>query len=145
MIRPESLDKLLEELEQIKFFEFTLGTVTAEEPLVGPLAKYAKRQKRVIRFIPHVDEGGLRGAIVGIVKAGQISKGRVGGVDAEKRERVFRLIDNPDKFGEYEYDEIADETTLNVKEVEKSPFFSEMLGIIDGDPKIKALFETPAL
>lgn len=143
MVRPESLDKLLEELAKIKFFEFNATAITAQEPLVGPLSKFAKREKRSFRFSPTADSDGLRGAIVHVVKTGQILRGRVGGVDAEDRERVFRLIENPDTFGEYEYDEIADETTLNVKQVEKSPFFDLMLGKIEGDPKIKAMFETP--
>jgi hypothetical protein len=142
IVRRESLEKLLEELELIKFFDFSLATIEDNDPLVTPLKPYAKKNRRIIRFKSVQD--GVVNAIVGIVNGKGMTNGRVGGIDAEKKERVFRLIENPDKFAEFEYDDIADETILNVAEVEKSPFFDEMLGVINGDEAIKAMFETPA-
>lgn len=140
MVRSETLQALLDELEQIKYFDFTLAAIDDNDALLTPLRPYAKKQRRIVRF--KATQVGVVNAIVNIVKAKGIRVGRVGGVDAEKREHVYRLIENPDKFAEFEYDEIADETILNVAKVEESPFFDEMLGVIDGDAAIKAMFET---
>jgi len=141
MVRKEALSKLLRELDRIKFFDFTLTTIEDNDALVRPLKAYAKKNRRIVRF--GSNGSGLIPAIVGIAQRSGITGGRVGGVDAENRERVFRLIENPDTFGEYEYDELANDTVLNLANVEQSPFFERMLGIVTGSAEMKAIFETP--
>ncbi|OWY71605.1 hypothetical protein B7486_07930 [cyanobacterium TDX16] len=142
MVRSEALEQLLEELDIIKYFDFTLATIDDNDSLLTPLSPYAKRNRRIVRF--KSVQKGLAGTLVSLVKSKRITVGKIGGVDAEKRERVFRLIENPGKFGEYEYDDLANETVLNLKDVDSSPFFDEMLDIIQDDAELKAIFESPA-
>lgn len=142
IVRSEKLEELLAALDTIKFFDFTLTTIDDSDALLTPLKPFAKKQRRIVRFRPSSD--GVVNAIVSIVKSRGITQGRVGGVDAQNRECVYRLLENPDKFGEFEYDDIADETVFNLEEVEKSPFFDKMLAAINGDEGIRAIFESPA-
>jgi hypothetical protein len=141
IVKQESLKQLLEELEQIKFFDFNIATIDESDPWMTPLKRFVKKNRRIVRF--KAAQVGLVNAIIETIQNRQITTGRVGGTDAEKRERVYRLIENPDKFAEFEYEDIADETTLNVAEVERSPFFEEMLRVVNSDPGVKAIFESP--
>jgi hypothetical protein len=129
MVRPEKLEEILEQLEKIQFFNFDFATLVSKEPLFNPITKYVKKESHRLRFNTEVVADGLGGHIASVVKSLAIKRGRVGGLDAEGKERTFQLLENPDNFGNFEYDDLADETTLNIKDVEKSPFFATMLDI----------------
>jgi hypothetical protein len=127
-------------LEKVNFFDFELASLTAKEPQFDPLVKYIKKEIHRLRFRSDLSQDGLRGSIGNVVNQLNIFRGRVGGKDADGRPRVFRIMENPDSFGDFEYEDLADETKLNVKAVERSPFFDELLAIA---AKNSTMFEKP--
>lgn len=57
-----------------------------------------------------------------------IEDGKVVGVDSDGIDRVLRITDNPDNFGEYDYDAVAPKiNSLDIDEFEKSWVITELL------------------
>ncbi len=57
-----------------------------------------------------------------------IERGRVEGVDHDGVTRILKILNNPDTFGEYEYDDIAARINdLNISEFHQSWAIRELL------------------
>lgn len=128
MVRQERLAELLDELSRISLFEFDLVTLTANEGQFTPLSPYLKRETHRLRFAIDAPVRSIARAIVNAVGRLQIEHGKIEGRDEDKAERVLRILDNPDSFGDYEYDYLADEAVLKLSNIGESSFFDEMLG-----------------
>lgn len=140
MVRQEKLQELLEELKIINFIEYEVATFTADEPTLTPLEPFVKKETRRLRFHPDMTADGLRSRLGDFVRRGNMRQGRVVGRDHEGIERIYRLLENPDSFGQYEYEDLADEHVLNLEDVAESPFVKEMLSVVE---KNKTIFLTP--
>lgn len=138
MVRKEKLSELLEEFESIQVFEFDVQAMTSEEPEYTPVRPFIKRQTRRIRFIKQSSQSVIRSWISAV--AGSVQRARVQGLDEDGETRAFRLMDNPDSFGSYEYETIADDAFLSLKNFESSPLFESMFTVIG---EHKHLFEVP--
>ena len=79
-------------------------------------------------------------SIASVAKGASIQKGRVFGPDIDGIDRVIRIRDNPDCFGEYDYDEVAGYINdLSVSEFEESWVIRQLLDACDNQ---KHLFES---
>ncbi|MCK6586799.1 MAG: hypothetical protein L6Q76_04350 [Polyangiaceae bacterium] len=141
MVRREKLPSLLDELDRVQVFEFDVATLTADEPTYAPVREYVRRETHKIRFIKQAPKSTISNWISKIVASKNIDRGRVQGKDEEGHTRAFRLMENPDSFGSYEYEEIADESVLNTTDFHNSPLFDEMFNAIEAN---KSLFLIPS-
>jgi hypothetical protein len=140
MVRTEQLQELLEQLKRIRSFEFEFLTLTEKESLFTPLSSVVKTETHRLSFKPKVDPGTIVGSIVSFVRARHIRRGRVDGVDEDGVDRVFRILDNPDCFAEFEFEELAEEAKLDLGDIARSPILIQILEVIS---KHRHQFETP--
>lgn len=75
--------------------------------------------ERTLREIPHAQP----------TSSGSTSRryARVEGVDPEGNERAFRLQNNPDSFGDTDYDDMVQYGTIDAKQVLQSPIIGWIL------------------
>jgi hypothetical protein len=142
LVRKEKLKDLIEELQRVKAFEYSFLSLTVDEPEFQPLKNYVRKEKTSLAFTSQSPVQSIAGAISSFVKKHSVEDGRVVGVDENGLERVLRITDNPDNFGEYPYDEVAPKINeLDVNEFEKSWVVQELL---DKCEAYKHIFEVKA-
>jgi len=128
LVRKEKLKDLIEELTRVKSFEYSFASITVDEPEFKPLKQYVKKEQKKLAFSPSSPVGSLANAITSIVGRKNIDSGKVLGVDCDGIDRVLRITDNPDNYGEYAYDDVATKiNALDVTEFEKSWVIQELL------------------
>lgn len=107
LVRAEKLEELIAELARVKSFEWTVATPTVEQDDFKPLAPYIRNQKSKLAFEVGAPVNALAKAISAVVAALGVVKGRIEGQDADGLDRVLRILDNPENYGEYDYDDLA--------------------------------------
>jgi hypothetical protein len=128
LVRKENLQALIEELQSVKSFEYCFTSLSTDEPEFQPLKNEVKKEKTKLFFQRLSSVELLASAISGIVTKFEINTGRVVGTDINNVDRVLRIVNNPDNFGEYRYDDIASKiNSLNVDVFEKSWVVQELL------------------
>lgn len=139
LVRKERLKDLIEELKRVKAFEYTFAALTVDEPEFKPIKEFVKKERKAWAFSPRTPIQKLAKAISDMVGSKNIESGKVIGVDSDGIDRVLRITDNPDNFGEYSYDEVAPRiNALDVTEFEKSWIVQELL---DRCREYKHIFE----
>ena len=108
LVRKEKLKDLIEELERVKAFEYSFAALTVEEPEFKPLKQYVKKERTTLAFSPKSPVKLLAETITSIVTKNRIDSGKVVGVDCDGIERVLRITNNPDNFGEYSYESLSE-------------------------------------
>ena len=127
-VRKEKLKELIDEFHKIKAFEYCFLTLTANEPEFEPLSNFVKKERTKLSFNTQDSIGILANAIPNFINKRNITEGKIIGIDTDGIERVLRLTDNPDHFGEYGYDDIAPKiNSLDVAQFEKSWVVQELL------------------
>lgn len=144
IVRPEKIEELIGELTRLSRFEYALESVKSDDPTIAPLAGYAISDRRSIRFSAKANQSALKEKLIDLIRKRSFTKGAIAGVDSEKRERFFRLMDNPDVFSEHDYDDIAHVDSLNLGDPASSTFITQMLEQIKAEPRLKALLESEA-
>lgn len=134
IIRPAAFEALVGSLEKINSFTLTMSTLSQEEPLFRPLAREAKKVVREFRF---GDDGALDIIKTGICNA--IAKlapaaAKVTGVDRDGLEQIIKLSNNPDSFGEFEYDDIAGQMSFSPREFATSAPMLEIMRVVEANP-----------
>lgn len=128
LVRKENLNALIEELARVQDFEFSFSTLTTNEPEFKPLDAYVRKERHSISFTQKTPVSLLSRLIPKIIKAKEIEEGKVTGVDANGITRILRITDNPDNFGEYDYDAVAPKINdLNIDEFERSWVIKELI------------------
>ncbi len=138
MIRHAALQELLEELATVRYFQFDLAVLQDEDLSLTPLSPLIKTQRKSFTFRRGVDFGAVKKAILKVINTIRPSMGKIIGKDSRNAEKIVKLANNPDHFGEFEFDEVAEEAKLNLGNVSASPFIDQMLEIVR---KHKAVFE----
>lgn len=142
LVKMEDLKDLIEELGQVKAFEYCFLALTASEPEFQPLKSVVKKERTKLSFFPQTPVKSLASTISNIVNKFNIEDGKVMGADFDGIERVLRITNNPDNFGEYNYDDVAPKiNSLDVEEFEKSWVVQELL---DKCKEYKHIFEAKA-
>lgn len=109
LVRQEALAALIAELSSVKAFEYELSTPEVHEDEFRPLSSHINARSSRIRFAVGTPVGLVASAISGFSKAGNAKKGRVEGVDSDGNPQYLSILDNPDNFGEHEFDDVADQ------------------------------------
>lgn len=128
LVRKEKLQDLIEELERVKAFEYSFATLTVHEPEFKPLESFVRKETKKLSFTTGSPVKQIASIIANFVGSREIESGKIIGMDSDDKERVLRITDNPDNFGEYSYDDIAPRiNSLDMEAFEKSWVIEELL------------------
>jgi hypothetical protein len=128
IVRQEALEAMIQEMRRVKSFQYAISTPVVEEKEFRPLARWIKKKVHKISFSVDGPVHGIATAISRTVERLGIDRGRVEGVDQDGIKRVLRIVDNPDTFGEYDYDDVASRINdLNLSQFHESWAIRELL------------------
>jgi hypothetical protein len=138
LVRPEKFDDLVRKFDAIHNFDFELNSITAEkEQRYRLLQGVAARIRHQVGFERKVSVKDRAAAILKFVR-GQNDLGdlSVAGRGVDGLERTIELYDNPDSFGSYEFDSLAQNMDFEPKDFAKSVFMSEIIRVADAHEHI---------
>lgn len=128
LVRQEALEALIAELDKVKAFEYQFTTPVVTENEFRPLANHIQSKSTRISFITGTPTQLAASAISNFVRTGEAKRGRVEGVDSDGNPQYLSIINNPDNFGEYEFDDVADQLhELNLSLFHESWVVQELL------------------
>jgi hypothetical protein len=128
LVRKEKLKDLIEELSRVKAFEYSFASLTVKEPEFKPLESFVRKQTRKLSFTTGSPVNKIASVLSCFVSANQLDSGKVIGMDSDGIERILRITDNPDNFGEYSYDDIAPRiNSLDTATFEQSWVIQELI------------------
>lgn len=97
------------------------------------------KERRKISFVKDAAVPFLAHEITKLANTLNISSGRVRGEDLDEIDRVIKITDNPDNFGEYEYDSVAQKLNdLDLSAIAESWVIRELL---EKAKQFKMIFE----
>ncbi|SHH39732.1 hypothetical protein SAMN05216361_0033 [Marisediminitalea aggregata] len=124
LISRESLPSLLSEMEKIKSLEFDFAYLEPEARYFSQLSGYVRKQRKKFSFSTSAPFSGVLEAVVSSVEQAigqdEAEQGKVFATDGDGIDRIIRIQNQPDNFGEYDYDELAS----HISELEVSDFAS---------------------
>lgn len=142
IVRTDALKTMIGELKRVKAFEYCLSTPVVAEQAFVPLKPFVNRKSERLVFTVGTPVQVAANALDAFVSSTSLRKGRVEGVDEHGIERILRIVENPDTFGEYEYDDLATKLNeLDLTEFHKSWVISELIEKCKAN---KAIFEYKA-
>lgn len=128
LVRQEALEKLISELNKIKAFEYRLTTPIVTEDEFRPLQNHVLSKSTRIGFVAGTPAKLAAGSIANFVRSGDVSRGRVEGTDSDGNPQYLSILNNPDNFGEYEFDDVAEKLNeLDISAFENSWVVQELL------------------
>jgi len=107
LVKKAGLEKLLLEFSLIKSFEFDFAHLESKEPEYQPLSGKVRKERRRWSFVNNTFSQLVAHEIASLANIFNVSNGRVVGEDEDGISRAIRIMDNPDNFGEYPYDDVA--------------------------------------
>lgn len=141
LVRKENLKALIEELARVQEFEFSFAALTVDEPEFKPLQNHVRKERHSISFVQGSPVSVLANQITKIITAKDIEDGKITGIDASGVPRVFRIANNPDNFGEFDYDDVAPKINeLDISKFESSWVVQELIKTCKAH---RHIFETP--
>jgi len=128
LVRKDKLDDILIELKRIKSFEFDFLYLEAKEKEYEQLSPFVNKERRRFNFVQNSPVNILTSSITEFIKNYGLMKGRIIGEDEHGIERIIHILDNPDNYGEYDYDDVASKlNSLILDEFENSWVTEELL------------------
>lgn len=141
LVRQEALEALIAEFEKVKAFEYLLATPYVTENEFRPLENHIRTRSTRIGFVTGTPTQLAAGAIANFVRSGEAKRGKVEGVDADGNPQYLSILNNPDNFGEYEFDDVAAQLNdLNLSSFHDSWVIQELLKACDTN---KHIIEVP--
>lgn len=137
LVRHEKLEELINELAEVKSFEYHISTPTILEPQFAPVKGNISRKKTKLSFKKISSVSDIARCIFEFVTQTTTKRGRVHGIDTFGDEKIIQILNTPDNFGEYDYDEIISQLdSLNISEFHNSWLTSELLKKCRGHKQI---------
>ena len=131
-VRKENFAALVRKLQKIKACEFTLATI---EPEKTGWFRILKGVQKVIRHRVSFERSASLGerakAIINLQQSGEIADATVEGQDEHGLDKVITVMNNPDSFGHWEFDDIAAEMTFEPAQFKESKFMETLLGVAE--------------
>lgn len=131
LIKPESLQDYVKELDRIKSFEFEAITYTPNEQLFRTVSDLADRVVHRAVFVkPNMGRRAVT-AVVNLLQQDVVAKAKIKGVSSDGTEVFYKLLDDPAVFQEYDYDAFIRTVNIDTSDLEetikKSPNVSELI------------------
>lgn len=139
IVRPEAFEALINTLSKIHSFSISMSTLSQEEKVFRPLSLQAKKVTHEFKFSDNSMASAIGDNICSLISKLTPDSGRVEGIDSDGFEQIIKLTNNPDSFGEFDYDDVAEKMNFSPKEFAKSWFMKEIVKIVESN---SALFIT---
>tara|TARA_B100001063_G_C16647130_1_gene493951 strand:- start:24 stop:938 length:915 start_codon:yes stop_codon:yes gene_type:complete len=127
IVRPDKLEALINELDSISSFEFDFLAMKAPEQEFRAFSGVVTKERRKFSFVRKTSVNYLAKEIAGVIKKLDFTGGKVIGRDIDGIEKIVSIADNPDNFGEYEFDDLVSKLTINVSDFVSSWPIEELL------------------
>lgn len=128
MVRKEALKTLIEEMKRVKAFQYALVTPEVPQGAFAPLKPFVKMKSERLTFAVKTPTSFVADAIEAFVSGNLLQSGSIEAVDEGGIERVIKIVNNPDSFGEYNFDDMAPKLNeLNLTNFEQSWVIEELI------------------
>jgi hypothetical protein len=145
LVKGDSLENYIQELDRIKSFEFEAFTYQSNERDFRAVSDLADRVVHRAVFIKPSKGRQAVNAIVNLLKQEKVSKANIKGVDGDGTEVFYKLLNDPAVFQEYDYDTFIRTVRLDTNDLEgtvkKSPNVAELIRL-SKQPDINELLTT---
>lgn len=136
VVRKETFDEMISKLSAIKVITVSLATLAHEESVFSPLAREARKMTHRFSFATGTPVGRLLKGMRSFMKGTDVESAKVEGVGEDGLEQVIKLINTPDFFGEYDFDEIADQMSIAPADFVISPFLKQVIKVANEAPAL---------
>ena len=127
MVRSETFDQLLEQIDQIKEMKFSLSTYEPNEGWFRPLRDCVKKRTERILFNRDMSSA-IRTGIRRVIQNEEIENVRVTGVSVETGiETTIKLFNNINDFGQYDYDNLTEHMAVDLESFYNSEIITLLL------------------
>lgn len=107
IVRPEKIDAILAELDTIQTFVIDFSYLVETESPFVPMKNYVSKERKSFVFASKTPASVLTPVLKDIISLYDISHGNVKGKDFDGIEKIIKISENPDNFGEYEHDYVV--------------------------------------
>lgn len=135
LLKPEDFNKLVDDMSDIKSFSFDMTTLSAKEPWLVPAKSEIAKEHHSVRFVKKGVMPTIKSMIFGASTNKDLDQISVSGLDMTGDSVTYHLGRNLDTFGKLDFDSIADDTALDVKNILTSPIVDEILQAMDDNPR----------
>lgn len=109
IIRQEKIDEIFADLDTIQRFSIDFLYLEEVEPIFSPMTSHLRKETKTFNFKPKTSIRSLVHTFKNIISKYSIHSGSIKGRDINGIDRVIQLYENPDYFGEYDYDYVTKE------------------------------------
>lgn len=133
-VRPESLQTLMMELKRVSAFDYDVHTIEAKERDFTPAPDCAKRVHKHVVYDRKSALKSVTDGIISFINTRDIKNGRIKGYDPEGVETIIKISENPDFYGEYEFDTVARNIkNTNIDDLKGNWVIDELIRIAEGN------------
>jgi hypothetical protein len=137
LVRHGELDSLLARLAAFKDFEFEYSTLVANQKAFAPLDGSVNREVHRLVFRNDVTAKSVREAILKVIASLKLTSGKVHGTSRiTQLEDTIDIVQNPDVFAMFDYDEIADEQAFMLDNVAKSSLVRLVISVANENKEL---------
>lgn len=137
VVRKDALKALIAEMKRVKAFQYALSTPVVDQDAFTPLKSYINMKSERLTFAVKTPINSVADAIEAFVSSTSLQRGRIEAVDEDGIDRVIKILDNPDSFGEYEFDDLVPKlNSLNLTNFEQSWVITELISKCKDNPAI---------
>lgn len=137
MVRKEALKELIEKMKRVKSFQYALAIPEVPQNEFAPLKPFVKIKSERLTFNVKTPTNFVANAIDSFVNSNLLQSGSVEAIDENGIDRIIKILDNPDSFGEYDFDDFAPRLNeLNLTNFEQSWVIEELVDKCKGNPAI---------
>lgn len=136
MVRKEKFRTLLQQMKKIRSFEFPLMKLTMDDNIFTPLSGSVKSERHKITFLGEAGKSGIVQGILNVINSAGIETGTVHGRDAGDLETHIDIVNNPDVYHFFNFDDIADEQNLDLDDFKSSKLLQTMRGLLDANEEV---------
>lgn len=133
IVRPENFEALVGRLQSINTFTVSMATLDQKESAFRSISSLAKKVVHEFKFSNDKGTNAIIRSITNFIKRDPPESARVDGIDEDGLEQVIKLTNNPDSFGEFEYDEVTEKMDFLPKDFVSSWFMKEITKIADAN------------
>ncbi len=128
LVRKDALKDLIEEMQRVKAFQYALATPEVPQDDFAPLKSFIRMRSERLTFSVKTPLGSVAQAIQAFVSSNILTRGSIEAVDEDGIDRVIKIMDNPDSFGEYDFDDLVPKlNSLNLTNFEQSWVITELI------------------
>lgn len=128
LVRKEALRSLIEEMKRVKAFQYALVTPEVPQDEFAPLKPFIRMKSERLTFSVKTPTNFVADAIGAFVSGHSLQRGCIEAVDEDGIDRVIKIVNNPDSFGEYDFDDLVPKlNALNLTSFEQSWVIEELI------------------